>query len=210
MEEVEALEAALRSRKATERRHAVGRLAEYAAKSPKALNLLFYALEDCSGEVRHAAAESMRAAGAEICRSTPSLIPALTKKMGEEELSHRLLITKALRALGPPAVGAVPALMKALSDGEVEIRRQSVLVLVAIGIHSKPVQDELIRLTEDEDVDVRWTACYALHSLKLGGPKVAAALQRASKDENADIRKIARKALKPVVKMKKPRIKIRP
>ena len=89
-------------------------------------------------------------------------VPALTKRLKDDDAGFRSLAAYALGQLGPAARDAVPDLTEALQDSNHKVRSSSAYALGRIGSSAQSAVPALIRRIGDDEQEVRSSAASAL------------------------------------------------
>jgi len=142
----------------------------YTAVTTSDMNRLIAALSNIEwSREREQAAITISRMGA----GAQAAIPALIKRLEDEQWYVRRAAASALAGMGPIAELAVPAITKALTDEEWLVRRVAAEAAAAIGPASKPAVPTLIKLLGDEEWHARRAAAEALAAI---GPASASAV----------------------------------
>jgi HEAT repeat protein/lysophospholipase L1-like esterase len=170
--------------------YSVEALDEALAGRPPETPLLATLLDSPRAEVRRQAAWRLGRDGA----AAQAAIPALTRRLKDEQPGMRWAAADVLDRIGPPARAAIPALLDELGDAHEAVRWRAAEALSSIGL----APSEWPRLAEaltHRDEYVRAFAAWSLGEMAQEGRPAANALAAAMSDPDPSVRAVVAMAL---------------
>jgi HEAT repeat protein len=159
VEDIPALEGALRSEDIYVRAFAAWRLGNFREEAGEAVPALALALEQPKTFV------AVSAALARIGPAATEAVPALVAELSSEDSGRRWRAARTLGRIGPGAAAAVPDLVAALDDPNEGVRFRAARALGQIGPEARSAAAALQEATGDPDAGVRREAEKALERL---------------------------------------------
>jgi HEAT repeat protein len=128
-------------------------------------------------------------------READRIVPALARRLDDENADVRLTSLLALKEYGPAIKPAVEALAKALAHKDTNTRAFAVEVVASAGTEGKAAAPALLGALADSDSNIRVAAIEALPRLGPLTPRARLALRKALSDAVPTVRQAAAEAL---------------